>query len=43
MIILADEGTPADVIASMREHAFGYLSKSFSMDSLNEIVQMALD
>jgi len=43
MIILADEGTPADAIASMREHAFGYLSKSFSMDSLGEIVQMALD
>jgi anti-sigma regulatory factor (Ser/Thr protein kinase)/CheY-like chemotaxis protein len=43
MIILADESTPADVIASMREYAFGYLSKSFSMESLNEIVQMALD
>ncbi len=43
MIILADESTPADVIGSMREYAFGYLSKSFSMDSLAEIVQMALD
>ena len=43
MIILADESTPADVIASMREYAFGYLSKSFSMVSLSEIVQMALD
>src|SRR5271165_617809 len=43
MIILADESTPADVIASMREYAFGYLSKSFSMESLSEIVQMALD
>jgi anti-sigma regulatory factor (Ser/Thr protein kinase)/CheY-like chemotaxis protein len=43
MIILTDESTPADVIASMREYAFGYLSKSFSMESLNEIVQMALD
>jgi len=43
MIILADESTPADVIASMREYAFGYLSKSFSMESLGEIVQMALD
>ncbi len=42
MIILADESTPADVIGSMREYAFGYLSKSFSMDSLGEIVQMAL-
>lgn len=43
MIILADESTPGDVIASMREYAFGYLSKSFSMESLSEIVQMALD
>jgi len=43
MIILADESTPADVIGSMREYAFGYLSKSFSMESLGEIVQMALD
>ena len=43
MIILADESTPADVIASMREYAFGYLSKLFSMESLSEIVQMALD
>ncbi len=43
MIILADESTPNDVIASMREYAFGYLSKSFSMESLSEIVQMALD
>ena len=43
MIILADESTAADVIASMREYAFGYLSKSFSMESLSELVQMALD
>jgi len=43
MIILADDSTPTDVIASMREYAFGYLSKSFSMESLSEIVQMALD
>jgi len=43
MIILADDSTPTDVIASMREYAFGYLSKSFSMESLGEIVRMALD
>jgi anti-sigma regulatory factor (Ser/Thr protein kinase)/ActR/RegA family two-component response regulator len=42
MIILTDESTPADVIASMREHAFGYLSKSFSLESLSETVQLAL-
>ena len=43
MIILTDDSTPADVIDSMREHAFGYLSKSFSLESLSETVQMALD
>jgi len=43
MIILTDESTPEDVIASMREYAFGYLSRSFSMESLREIVQMALE
>jgi anti-sigma regulatory factor (Ser/Thr protein kinase)/CheY-like chemotaxis protein len=43
MIILTDDSTPADVIASMREYAFGYLSKGFSLESLSETVQMALD
>ena len=43
MIILADESTPEDAVASMREYAFGYLSKTLSMDSLREVVQMALD
>jgi DNA-binding NarL/FixJ family response regulator len=43
MIILADDSTPTDVIASMREYAFGYLSKRFSMESLNETVQLALN
>jgi len=43
MIILADDSTPHDVIASMREYAFGYLSRGFSMESLSETVHMALD
>ena len=43
MIILADESTPADALASMREYAFAYLSKSFTMAALREVVQMALD
>ena len=43
MIILTDDSTPADVIASMREYAFGYLSKGFSLESLSETVHMALD
>ena len=43
VIILAGESTPADAVASMREYAFAYLSKSFSMPALREVVQMALD
>ena len=43
MIILTDDSTPADVIASMREHAFGYFSKPFSLESLAETVRMVTD
>ncbi len=43
VIILTDDSTPEDVIASMREHAFGYLSKSLTEDALAETVQAALN
>lgn len=43
MIILTDESTPQDVIASMREHAFGYLSKGFSMETLADTVRTVLE
>lgn len=43
VIILTDESTPEDVIASMREHAFGYLSKGFSEEALAETVRQVLD
>ncbi|MCI0352693.1 MAG: ATP-binding protein [Acidobacteriales bacterium] len=43
LIILANESTPADVIASMREHAFSYFSKPFSLDSFAEMVRLAAD
>src|SRR5271167_3171170 len=43
MIILTDESTPADVIASMRQHAFGYLSKGFSEETLADTVRTSLD
>lgn len=43
VIILTDESTPQDVIASMREHAFGYLSRRFSVDALGETVRSVLD
>jgi anti-sigma regulatory factor (Ser/Thr protein kinase)/ActR/RegA family two-component response regulator len=42
LIILADESTPADVITSMREHAFSYFSKPFSLDALAIMVQHAI-
>jgi CheY-like chemotaxis protein len=43
LIILTDKSTPADVIASMREGAFSYFSKPFSLASLAEIVRMATE
>ena len=43
LIILAAESTPADVITSMRERAFSYLSKPFSFDTLAEMVRMATE
>jgi DNA-binding response OmpR family regulator len=43
IIILTDDSTPEDVIASMREHAFGYLSKDFSVESLAETVRTVME
>jgi anti-sigma regulatory factor (Ser/Thr protein kinase)/ActR/RegA family two-component response regulator len=43
LIILADESTPADVITSMREHAFSYFSRPFSLDALGVMIQYAID
>ena len=43
VIILADETTPADVISAIREHAFGYLSPPFSLDSLTALLQYAVE
>src|SRR5271165_1926357 len=43
IIILTDDSTPTDVIASMREHAFGYLSKGFSVETLAETVRTVLE
>jgi anti-sigma regulatory factor (Ser/Thr protein kinase)/CheY-like chemotaxis protein len=42
LIILTDERTPADVIASMRDGAFSYFSRPFSNESLIEMVRMAV-
>jgi len=43
LIILTPEGTPVDVIESMRERAFSYFSGPFSMDALAAIINMAID
>jgi DNA-binding response OmpR family regulator len=43
LIILTDERTPADVIESMRERAFSYFSKPFSIDALAAMIGMAVD
>jgi anti-sigma regulatory factor (Ser/Thr protein kinase)/ActR/RegA family two-component response regulator len=43
LIILADESTPADVITSMREHAFSYFSRPFSLDALGVMIQHAIE
>jgi DNA-binding NtrC family response regulator len=42
LIILADESTPADVITSMREHAFSYFSKPYSPDALAVMIEHAI-
>jgi DNA-binding NarL/FixJ family response regulator len=42
VIILTDESTPAEVVAAMREHAFGYFSTSYSLPVLSSIVQHAV-
>jgi DNA-binding NarL/FixJ family response regulator/anti-sigma regulatory factor (Ser/Thr protein kinase) len=43
LIILTEESTPADVIASMRESAFSYFSRPFSPTSLAEMVRSAAE
>jgi anti-sigma regulatory factor (Ser/Thr protein kinase)/ActR/RegA family two-component response regulator len=43
LIILAEESTPADVIASMREHAFSYFSKPFSVGALVVMIRGAIE
>jgi anti-sigma regulatory factor (Ser/Thr protein kinase)/CheY-like chemotaxis protein len=43
MIILADESAPADVIASMREHAFSYFSTPVAADALATMIRHAIE
>jgi len=43
LIILAEESTPADIITSMREHAFSYFSKPFTPDALAIMIRRAME
>lgn len=43
LIILTDEATPADVIASMRERAFSFFSRPFSPESLASMIRSAAE
>jgi CheY-like chemotaxis protein/anti-sigma regulatory factor (Ser/Thr protein kinase) len=43
LIILTDESAPSVVVDSMRERAFSYFSRPFSLSSLADMVQMAAD
>lgn len=43
LIILAGESTPGDVITSMRERAFSYFSKPFSLDELAQMIYIATE
>jgi DNA-binding NarL/FixJ family response regulator len=43
LIILTNESTPADVVTSMREHAFSYFSKPFSLDTFADMIRLAIE
>ena len=43
LIILTNESTPADVVASMRERAFSYFSKPFSLHTFAEMIRIATE
>jgi DNA-binding NarL/FixJ family response regulator len=43
LIILEDESTPRDVIASMRERAFSYFSKPYEIDALADMIRLAAE
>jgi DNA-binding NarL/FixJ family response regulator len=41
LIIITSESTPADVIGAMRERAFSYFSKPYSMESFEQMLVLA--
>lgn len=42
LIILTDEFTPGDVLASIQERAFSYFSRPFSTEKLAEMIRIAM-
>ncbi len=43
VIILADQGATADVIEAMRENAFSYFTAPFGLDSLKNMLRIAME
>jgi len=43
LIILTGESTTTDVIAAMREHAFSYFSRPFSLHALQRMIRIAAE
>jgi anti-sigma regulatory factor (Ser/Thr protein kinase)/ActR/RegA family two-component response regulator len=43
LIVLADESAPSYVIDSMRERAFSYFSRPFSLNALSDMIQNAME
>jgi anti-sigma regulatory factor (Ser/Thr protein kinase)/CheY-like chemotaxis protein len=43
MIILTHDSTPQEVISALRERAFSFFSKPYSIQSLAEMIRLALD
>lgn len=41
LIVLAEEGTPEEALAAMRNHAFSFFSKPYSMERLGQMIEMA--
>lgn len=42
LIIITDRFTPGDVLAAIRERAFSYFSRPFSMERLEEMIRIAI-
>lgn len=43
LIILADESTPTDILAAMRDHAFSFFSKPYSGEQLGDMIRLATE